>query len=127
MTEHVGVQRIARGLERALQTLRELKARYQKIGLADLGRKWNTEVLEAYELGGLLDLAEVTAASALHRTESRGAHFREDHPQRDDTGWLHHTLARRKEGSGAGLVPDGILFEQRPVVITRFAPEVREY
>jgi succinate dehydrogenase / fumarate reductase flavoprotein subunit len=127
MTEHVGVQRIARGLEKALQTLRELKARYEKIGLADLGRKWNTEILEAYELGGLLDLAEVTAASALQRTESRGAHFREDHPRRDDTNWLHHTLARRKEGSGAGPVPDGILFDRRPVVITRFAPEAREY
>ncbi|MBN2085992.1 MAG: succinate dehydrogenase flavoprotein subunit [Anaerolineales bacterium] len=127
MTEHVGVQRIARGLEKALQTLRELKARYGKIGLADLGRKWNTEILEAYELGGLLDLAEVTAASALHRTESRGAHFREDHPRRDDSNWLTHTLARRKEGSCASLVTDGILFDRRPVVITRFAPEVREY
>jgi succinate dehydrogenase / fumarate reductase flavoprotein subunit len=127
MTEHVGVQRIARGLEKALQTLRELKARYEKIGLADLGRKWNTEVLEAYELGGLLDLAEVTAASALHRTESRGAHFREDHPRRDDSNWLHHTLARRKDGSGAGPVLDSILFDRRPVVITRFAPEAREY
>jgi succinate dehydrogenase / fumarate reductase flavoprotein subunit len=127
MTDHVGVQRIARGLEKALQTLRELKARYQKIGLADLGRKWNTEVLEAYELGGLLDLAEVTAASALRRTESRGAHFREDFPRRDDTNWLHHTLARRNAGSGAGPVMDEILFDRRPVVITRFAPEARDY
>lgn len=127
MTDHVGVQRIARGLEKALQTLRELKARYQKIGLADLGRKWNTEILEAYELGGLLDLAEVTAASALHRTESRGAHFREDFPRRDDTNWLHHTLARRSAGSGASPVVEGILFDRRPVVITRFAPEARDY
>ena len=127
MTERVEVMRIARGLEKALQTLRELKARYQKIGLSDLGRRWNTEVLEAYELGGLLDLAEVTAASALHRTESRGAHFREDHPQRDDKNWLHHTLARRNQGSGAGLVRDGILFDRRLVVITRFTPEAREY
>jgi succinate dehydrogenase / fumarate reductase flavoprotein subunit len=127
MTEYVGVQRIARGLEKALQTLRELKTRYQKIGLADLGRKWNTEILEAYELGGLLDLAEVTAASALHRTESRGAHYREDFPRRDDANWLHHTLARRNEGSGAGLVFEGVRFDRRPVVITRFAPEAREY
>ena len=127
MTDHVGVQRIARGLERALQTLRELKARYEKIGLADLGRKWNTEILEAYELGGLLDLAEVTAASALHRTESRGAHFREDFPHRDDSNWLHHTLARRSAGSGAGPVTEGILFDLRPVVVTKFAPEAREY
>jgi succinate dehydrogenase / fumarate reductase flavoprotein subunit len=127
MTEHVGVQRIACGLEKALQTLRELKARYEKLGLADLGRKWNTEILEAFELGGLLDLAEVTAASALHRTESRGAHFREDFPQRDDARWLRHTLARRSGGSGAGPVAEGIRFDLRPVVITRFAPEARDY
>lgn len=127
MTDHVGVQRIAHGLEKALQTLRELKLRYQKIGLGDLGRRWNTEILEAFELGGLLDLAEVTAASALRRTESRGAHFREDFPLRNDAGWLHHTLARRSEGSGASPVFEDLLFDRRPVVITRFAPEAREY
>jgi succinate dehydrogenase / fumarate reductase flavoprotein subunit len=127
MTEHVGVHRIARGLEKALQTLRELKERYQRIGLADLGRKWNTEILEAFELGGLLDLAEVTAASALHRTESRGSHFREDFPDRDDANWLFHTLARRVAGSGATPVLETIRFDRRPVVITRFAPEAREY
>ncbi len=127
MTEYVGVQRIARGLEKALQTLREIKERYQRIGLGDLGRKWNTEILEAFELGGLLDLAEVTAASALHRTESRGAHYREDFPKRDDQNWLQHTLARRGAGSGAGPVFDSVRFELRPVVITRFAPEARDY
>jgi succinate dehydrogenase / fumarate reductase flavoprotein subunit len=127
MTEHVGVQRIAQGLEKAIHTLRELKARYRKIGLSDLGRKWNTEILEAFELGGLLDLAEVTAASALRRTESRGAHFREDFPNRDDKKWLHHTLARRSSGSGAGLVLEEVRFDVRPVVITRFAPEARKY
>jgi succinate dehydrogenase / fumarate reductase flavoprotein subunit len=127
MTEHVGVQRIAQGLEKTIQTLRELKARYRKIGLADLGRKWNTEILEAFELGGMLDLAEVTAASALRRTESRGAHFREDFPNRDDKKWLHHTLARRSSGSGAGLVLEEVRFDVRPVVITRFAPEARKY
>jgi succinate dehydrogenase / fumarate reductase, flavoprotein subunit len=127
MTDYVGVQRIARGLEKALQTLRELKERYRRLGLADLGRKWNTEILEAFELGGLLDLAEVTAASALHRTESRGAHFREDFPRRDDKNWLEHTLARRSAGSGVAPVLEDILFDRRPVVITRFAPEAREY
>ena len=127
MTEHVGVQRIAHGLEKALQTLRELKERYRKIGLADLGRRWNTEILEAFELGALLDLAEVTAASALRRTESRGAHFREDFPRRDDKSWLQHTLAFRAGGSGAAPVVEQVRFDIRPVVITRFAPEAREY
>jgi succinate dehydrogenase / fumarate reductase flavoprotein subunit len=121
MTDHVGVYRTARGLEEALQTLRALKDRYRKIGLADADRTWNTEVLEAYELGCLLELAEVTAASALRRTESRGAHYREDFPLRDDANWLGHTLAYRDEK------PGGFRFERRPVVITKFKPEAREY
>ncbi len=121
MTDHVGVYRTARGLEEALQTLRALRDRYGKISLADTDRTWNTEVLEAYELGCLLELAEVTAASALHRTESRGAHYREDFPQRDDTNWLCHTMAYRDDTSG------GIRFDRRPVVITKFKPEAREY
>jgi len=135
MTDHVGVYRTAQGLEEALQTLRELKERYHRIGLSDSGRRWNTEVLEAYELGCLLDLAETTAASALQRTESRGAHFREDFPERDDANWLRHTLAfraGRPEAAGPGLRPggpvsEGIRFDRRPVSITKFQPEAREY
>jgi succinate dehydrogenase / fumarate reductase flavoprotein subunit len=121
MTDRVGVHRTARGLEEALQTLRGLKDRYRKIGLADAGRTWNTEVLEAFELGCLLDLAEVTAASALHRAESRGAHYREDYPERDDANWLYHSMAYRDETSGE------IRFDKRPVVITKFQPEARKY
>jgi len=75
--------------------------------------------LEALELGYLLDLAKATAASALVRTESRGAHNREDYPKRDDLNWLKHTLAYR---SGKE-----IQFRYKPVVITRFQPEERKY
>jgi succinate dehydrogenase / fumarate reductase flavoprotein subunit len=127
MTDKVGLYRTARGMEEALQILRGLKERYRKIGLTDAGRKWNTEVLEAYELGCLLDLAEATAASALERTESRGAHFREDFPQRDDANWLRHTLVLRAGGPGAGPVTEGMHFGRRPVSITRFPPQPREY
>ena len=127
MTDKVGVYRTAGGMEEALVILRDLKERYRHLGLADTGQKWNTEVLEAYELGCLLDLAEATAGSALHRTESRGAHFREDFPLRDDANWLHHTLAFRAGGSGAGPVSEGIRFDRRPVSITTFQPEARVY
>jgi succinate dehydrogenase / fumarate reductase flavoprotein subunit len=127
MTDKVGLYRTAGGMEEALGILRDLKERYRHLGLADAGQKWNTEVLEAHELGCLLDLAEATAASALHRTESRGAHFREDFPERDDANWLHHTLAFRAGSSGAGPVSEGIRFDRRPVSITTFQPEAREY
>jgi succinate dehydrogenase / fumarate reductase, flavoprotein subunit len=127
MTDKVGLYRTAKGMEEALGILRDLKERYRHLGLADAGQKWNTEVLEAYELGCLLDLAETTAASALHRTESRGAHFREDFPARDDANWLHHTLAFRAGSPGAGPVSEGIRFDRRPVSITTFQPEARVY
>jgi succinate dehydrogenase / fumarate reductase flavoprotein subunit len=71
------------------------------------------------KLGYLLDLAHVTAACALNRTESRGAHFREDFPKRDDAQWLKHTLAYRRDGA--------IEFRYKPVVITRFQPQERKY
>jgi succinate dehydrogenase / fumarate reductase, flavoprotein subunit len=127
MTDRVGVSRTAAGLEEALRALRALKQRYFEIGIADAGLGWNTEVLEAFELGGLLDLAEVTAACALQRAESRGAHYREDFPQRDDTNWLRHTLAYRKSGTGAIPVAEGVRFEGKPVSITRFPPQARTY
>ena len=73
--------------------LGELKERFKRISIMDKGQRWNTELLEAWELGCLLDLAEVTAVAAQDRKESRGAHFREDFPERDDTHWLKHSLA----------------------------------
>jgi succinate dehydrogenase / fumarate reductase flavoprotein subunit len=127
MTDNVGLYRTAQRMEEALAILRDLKQRYRNLGLADAGHQWNTEVLEAYELGCLLDLAEATAASALHRTESRGAHFREDFPARDDAHWLSHTLALRAGAAAEGPVTEGIRFAKRPVSITKFQPVPREY
>lgn len=120
MMERVSVFRTADGLRQALQTIATLKDRYSRARIDDRGRRFNTDLLEALELGFLLDLAEATAASALHRSESRGGHYREDYPARDDATWLKHTLLfRRDDGTHE--------FRHRPVVITRFQPKERKY
>ena len=85
----------------------------------DKGKKFNTDLLEALELGYLLDLAYVTAASALNRTESRGGHAREDYPNRDDVNWLKHTLAFQSDS--------GVEFRYKPVTITKYQPQERKY
>jgi len=81
--------------------------------------RFNTDLYEAWELGCLLDLAQVTAFSALTRTESRGAHYREDFPKRDDANWLKHTFVTRRNGV--------LETAYRPVTITRFQPMERKY
>ena len=85
----------------------------------DKGKRFNTDILEAIELQNLLDLAEVTAASALARTESRGAHSREDHKARDDENWLTHTYASKVDGK--------VSLDYAPVNITIHHPEERTY
>ena len=119
MMDNVGVYRDGKLLAAALAKVRELKGRYEKISIADCGTVFNTELLEAQEFGYLLDLAEVTVVGALARTESRGAHSREDYPQRDDANWLKHTLAYRGE--------DGPSLRYKQVSITRFEPKPRTY
>ncbi len=121
MSRYVGVFREEAGMQQALDAIRELKRRYQTdLRIDDRGNVFNTDLLEAWELGSLLDMAEVTAFSALARQESRGAHSREDFPKRDDVNWLKHTLAFRK--------PDGeIELRFKPVVITRHQPKERVY
>ncbi|GAB4468074.1 MAG: succinate dehydrogenase flavoprotein subunit [Anaerolineae bacterium] len=121
MSRYVGVFREESGMRQALEAIRELKRRFQTdLHIDDRGTVFNTDLLEAWELGSLLDMAEVTALSALARQESRGAHSREDYPKRDDVNWLKHTLAFRK--------PDGeIELRFKPVVITRHQPKERVY
>jgi succinate dehydrogenase / fumarate reductase flavoprotein subunit len=86
----------------------------------DGGRIFNTDLLEAWELGCLLDLAEVTTVAALARQESRGAHFREDFPDRDDVNWLKHSLAYRES--------DGqIRMDTKPVTLGLYEPAKRVY
>jgi len=119
MFDHVGVFRTEEGMKNALATVRELKERFKNIRLEDRGKIFNTDLFNAWELGNLLDLAEVTTVSALARTESRGAHARDDYPERNDTKWLKHTLAWYKNG--------GIKLRYKPVVITKYEPKKRTY
>jgi succinate dehydrogenase / fumarate reductase flavoprotein subunit len=127
MMDNVGVFRTGQMIQTALDKIRELKERFCRIQIDDKGRRFNTDLLETFELGCLLDLAEVTAAAALNRTESRGAHSRDDHPARDDRNWLKHTFAARRSGSGAALTTEPIDLTYRPVVITKFEPKERKY
>ena len=121
MMDEVGVYRDAGTLTRAVTGVRDLKARYATVSVQDKGHVFNTDLLEARELGYLLDCAETTAAAALARTESRGAHSREDFPERNDTDWLVHSLAYRGEVDGRPT------FRHKPVTITRFEPKPRTY
>jgi len=120
MQDHVGIFREGKGMELALAKVRELQERYKNVVVMDKGRRFNMDLLEAWELGNLLDLAEVTALSAVNRTESRGAHMREDYEKRDDVNWLKHTLVNRSD--------DGKLdISYKPVTITKFQPKERVY
>ena len=93
MMDNVGVFRTDDSIRQAIGDLKELKARYENdLTIDDRGHKFNTDLMEAWELGCLLDLAHVTAESALQRTESRGGHYREDFKNRDDDKWMIHTL-----------------------------------
>jgi succinate dehydrogenase / fumarate reductase, flavoprotein subunit len=120
MMDGVGIFRDGPGMEKALAKVRELKQRYRNVMVDGQGEAFNTDLLEAWELGNLLDLAEVTAVSAVTRTESRGAHMREDYLERDDTQWLKHTLAYRNEAGEIDL-------RYKPVTITKFQPKERVY
>ena len=119
MMDKASVFRDAKGLTAMREKLRELRARYRQTKIEDQSACYNTELLEVIELGGLLDLAEVLVESALARQESRGAHFREDFPKRDDPNWLKHTLAYKGEKR--------VDFKYKPVTITKFEPKERKY
>ncbi len=119
MMNKVGVLREQKTLDEAVEGVRELKDRYRNVSLQDKGGTFNMELLVVLELGYLLDLAEVTAVSAAARHESRGAHTREDYPDRDDENWLKHTLAFRADG--------GVTLKYKPVNVSFFDPKPRTY
>ena len=121
MFSKCGVYRTAELLTEARDTIAGLRERAERLHLDDRGCRYNTDLGEALELGHLLDCAEATVASALARRESRGGHAREDFPERDDTNWLKHTLARRDLESGM------VELDYKPVTITKFEPKPRVY
>ena len=122
MMEGVGVYRDETLLTNAVKEIQRLKGEYQRVRVEDTGSVFNTDLLEARELGYLLDASEATAVSALARKESRGAHSREDYPERDDEKYLAHTLVWR----GAGEAP-ATKIDYKPVTITKFEPKPRVY
>ncbi|MCJ7718118.1 MAG: FAD-binding protein [Anaerolineales bacterium] len=119
MFDHVGVFRVEDGMQLAVDKVRELQDRFKEIRVDDKGLKFNMNLIEAWELSNLLDIAEVTAVSALARKESRGAHSRDDYTKRDDKNWLKHTLAWKENG--------GVRLGYKPVQITNYKPKDRSY
>ena len=118
------VFRTAESLTATLTTIRSLKERYASVAVQDKGRQFNLDLLEAVELGFLLDLAEVVVVGALAREESRGGHFREDFPTRDDERFLKHTMAYLRPAPDGGTQVE---LGAKPVTITRYQPMERKY
>ena len=119
MTQLCSVFRERKGLEQALERIRGLQGRMANVELMHKGIRFNYELEEALELEAMLKLAETIIYSALQREESRGAHYRNDFPDRDDGAWLKHTLIYR--------TPIGLEVQHKPVVVTRFKPKARTY
>ncbi|MDA8201472.1 MAG: succinate dehydrogenase flavoprotein subunit [Chloroflexi bacterium] len=119
MMDDVSVFRTADTLRHAQGVVDGLRERYRWVRVRDGGAHFNQDLLEAREVGYQLDVAQVTVAAALARQESRGAHYREDFPERDDASWLKHSLACRVDGA-----PE---LRYKPVTITRFTPKPRTY
>jgi succinate dehydrogenase / fumarate reductase flavoprotein subunit len=120
MAQKVGVFRNGKDLAQAVEAIRELQERLSRARVRDHSRSFNTELVASLELRNMLSLAEVIAVCAQERQETRGAHFREDFPERDDQHWLKHTMA--------SLGSDGHpRVSLSPVTITRFKPGTRTY
>jgi succinate dehydrogenase / fumarate reductase flavoprotein subunit len=124
MDYNAQVYRTEATLKQALSDVQQLRRRYRNISIHDKGKRFNTDLLEAVELGFLLDLAEVLVVGALARKESRGGHAREDYQARDDVNFMRHTMAyREKDSEGRSYVR----LDYKPVTITRYQPMERKY
>ncbi len=127
MDDSAQVFRTDASLASVTETIHELRQRYLKIGIQDRGRRYNTDLLEAIELGFLLDIAEVVVYSARNRKESRGGHQRDDYPKRDDTEYMKHTMAYLTGDAGSADAADHIKLDWKPVRMTRYQPMERKY
>lgn len=119
MMEKCAVFREAQALQECLDAVKGLQSRFRDAPIQDKSKAFNTAFTEAIELDNMLSFAEAIVVGALARQESRGAHFRTDHPTRDDDEWMKHTLAYRDD--------DGVRLEYKPVTVTKFQPEERKY
>ncbi len=124
MDMNAQVYRTEATLKQALADVQELKRRYRNVAIMDKGTRYNTDLLEAVELGFLLDLAEATVVGALARKESRGGHAREDYPNRDDVNFMRHTMAYRTVNENGDV---DVVLDYKPVTVTRYQPMERKY
>lgn len=134
MDKNAQVFRTEETLTNVMGTIHELRERYQNVAVDDKGKRFNTDLLEAIELGFLLDLAEIVAYAARNRKESRGGHMREDYPDRDDENYMKHTMAYLTGDPHSPNPEDHITLDWKPVVFTkdeagelRYAPMERKY
>ena len=119
MMEKIGIYRNEKDVVRAKEKIQELRERYKEVRIQDTSKSFNTDLLEIIELRNLLDLSLMTAESAGNRQESRGAHSREDYPERDDPNWLKHTMAV--------LDGDQVRIDYKPVDTSVWEPKARVY
>ncbi len=124
MDMNAQVYRTETTLKQALSDVQELQRRYRNVAIHDKGQRYNTELLEAIELGFLLDLAEVLVVGAIERKESRGGHAREDYQARDDVNFMRHTMAYRHVGEDG---EPSVRLDYKPVIVTRYQPMERKY
>ena len=126
MDKNAQVFRTEETLNEALAKIAELRQRYENISIQDQGKRFNTDLLEAVELGFLLDLAEVTVVACRERRESRGAHLREDYPDRNDKKFMVHSMAYLQDKTDR-KTGTPIKIDWKPVVITNYQPMERKY
>ena len=122
MTKHAGVYRNEKDMKKLMKTIKDLQARYKKVTIDDKGDAYNMDLFEAFEVGNLLSFSEVMIEGAIARKESRGAHFRTDHPKRDDKKWMKHTFAWK---TAKGVKLDHT--RKAVIYMDRFPPLERKY
>jgi succinate dehydrogenase / fumarate reductase flavoprotein subunit len=127
MDRNAQVFRTEESLTEVTKVIHDLRERYKNIAIQDHGKRFNTDLLEAIELGFLLDLAEVVVFSARNRKESRGGHMRDDFPDRDDANYMKHTMAYLTGDPHSADASDHIRLDWKPVTITRYEPMERKY
>jgi len=126
MDKNAQVFRTEETLKEAMEKIQELRGRYENISIQDQGKRFNTDLLEAIELGFLLDLAEVTVVACRERRESRGAHLREDYTERDDKKFMVHSMVYQQD-KVSKQTGTNMKIDWKPVVVTNYQPMERKY